>query len=399
MDAEEILAQIKKGEDAKKLRSAHQAEQGEPTLRERWRRTMFFQNVDTKPNFEFGYWKDTLKGWHKEGLPEEINNEAKAYDYFGIEKWRTAPVDVMGLRPGFEHKVLEETEQTVIYIDAASGAKAEINKFGHKSIPHFLEFRLQDRSSWEGFKERLQYDPGRYPDNWAELISAYRQRDYPLAVPIGSLIGRPRNWIGFENIALMIYDDPELLEDIVETLCSLVCNTLERALQDVEFDFAAGWEDICFNSGPIVGVDFMRDVVQPRYKRITDLLNKHGCHIAWTDCDGNILPILDVFREGGINCTFPTEVHAGTDPVLLRQRWPDIRIQGGFCKMRLAESKDAIRTEIERIAPLVHAGGFIPGVDHRVQADVPLENYKYYLKLKRDILGVGGEPKYDESKI
>ncbi|MCX7825351.1 MAG: HD domain-containing protein, partial [Verrucomicrobiae bacterium] len=35
---------------------------------------------------------------------------ATAYAYFGIENWGWVPVDVMGLRPGFQHEVLEETE-------------------------------------------------------------------------------------------------------------------------------------------------------------------------------------------------------------------------------------------------------------------------------------------------
>jgi hypothetical protein len=65
----------------------------------------------------------------------------------------------------------------------------------------------------------------------------------------------------------------------------------------------------------------------------------------------------------------------------------------------LGPVKAAIRREMERLQPLVRAGGFIPGVDHRVQADVKLENYKYYLKLKRELLGVGGTPQYDESAI
>ncbi len=390
MDAEEIMKQVEEGQDVSELTTA--GVQSGDTLRERWRRTMFFQNVDMIPNFEFGYWAETLTEWHKQGLPPEINDEASAYEYFGIENWRTAPINVMGLRPNFEDKILEDDGETITYIDPGSGATAQINKHGHRSIPHYLDFKLKDRKSWEEFKERLQASPERLPANWKELATAYNKRDYPLAAPIGSMIGVPRNWIGFEGIALMTYDDPALLEEIVETLCSLVCETLEPALKDVEFDFASGWEDICFNSGPIVGVNFMRDVVMPRYKRITDLLARHGCHIAWTDCDGNILPIMDAFLGGGINCTFPTEVNGGTDPVELRRCWPGIRIQGGFCKMRLAEDKAAIRKEMERLKPLVQEGGFLPGVDHRVQADVPLENYKYYLQLKRDMFGVGGVP-------
>ena len=52
-----------------------------------------------------------------------------------------------------------------------------------------------------------------------------------------------------------------------------------------------------------------------------------------------------------------------------------------------------------RLAPLVRDGGFLPGVDHRVQSDVPYEDCRFYLKLKRDLLGAGGTPLYAESEI
>ncbi|HQK95802.1 MAG TPA: hypothetical protein PLD23_20050 [Armatimonadota bacterium] len=44
---------------------------------------------------------------------------------------------------------------------------------------------------------------------------------------------------------------------------------------------------------------------------------------------------------------------------------------------------------MERLLPVVEEGGFIPHVDHRVPADVPLANYKYYLKLKREMFRAG----------
>lgn len=93
---------------------------------------------------------------------------------------------------------------------------------------------------------------------------------------------------------------------------------------------------------------------------------EHGCHIAMTDCDGNILPILDVFMDGGLNCQFPVEVNAGGDPLLIRRCYPDARLQGGFCKMRLAGGKKTIEAEMKRLPPLVKEDGFIPGAVHRV---------------------------------
>jgi hypothetical protein len=65
----------------------------------------------------------------------------------------------------------------------------------------------------------------------------------------------------------------------------------------------------------------------------------------------------------------------------------------------LLHGKTAIRAELERLLPLVREGGFIPGVDHRVQADVHYDDYRYYLKMKRELFGVGGTPQYDESAL
>ena len=83
----------------------------------------------------------------------------------------------------------------------------------------------------------------------------------------------------------------------------------------------------------------------------------------------------------------------------MRRRWPGILMQGGVCKMKIADGKEAIREELERLLPLVREGGFLPGFDHRVPANVTLEDYKFYLKLKREMFGVGGEAQYDESKV
>ena len=51
-------------------------------------------------------------------------------------------------------------------------------------------------------------------------------------------------------------------------------------------------------------------------------------------------------------------------------------------------TKAAIKKEMERLRPLVEEGGFIPHVDHRVQADVPYRDYLYYLDVKRDFFDI-----------
>ena len=391
MEFEDLEGQRKEGlEAAAKSRGCSG---GEMTLRERFQRVMHYQRVDPLPNFEFGYWDGTLTRWHKQGLPGTVVDEKTAYEYFGIESSHIAPIDT-GIRSFLKPVTLSEKDGKRVYRDEM-GITAEINIGGDRSIPHFLEFPIKDRKTWEPYKEALLDQQNRYPENWSELAEKYRQRDYPLGIWFGSMIGTARNLIGFENIALMVCEDPELMEEIVETFCQCSLDAMERGLRDVQFDFGAGWEDICFNSGPIVGVPFFRNVVTPRYKRITHLLRRHGIDVIFTDCDGNLSHIVPCFLEGGINTMFPVEVHGGTDPVALRRKYgKDLLFWGGVDKMIFLKDKAVVDAELERLRPHVEEGGFIPTVDHRVQSDASLDLYKYYLDRKRELFHVGGNPKY-----
>ena len=42
---------------------------------------------------------------------------------------------------------------------------------------------------------------------------------------------------------------------------------------------------------------------------------------------------------------------------------------------------------LRRVLPAVKRGGYIPHLDHGCPANVTLENYKYYIRMKREILG------------
>jgi len=145
---------------------------------------------------------------------------------------------------------------------------------------------------------------------------------------------------------------------------------------------------VAFNKGPIISPTMWRRFLTPRYERIAHLLRQHGVSVIFTDCDGNITPIADQWIEAGYSTMFPIEVHGGTDPVDLRRRFGrDVLLLGGFDKMPLYQGPEAILAELKRIAPLVEEGGFIPHVDHRVPAGVPLQNYRYYLREKKALLG------------
>lgn len=356
--------------------------------RQRWLSTMHFRSVDHIPDYEFGYWSDTLRVWQTQGLPTEITNDGLADRYFGFARRGHVPVH-LGLIPHFEYKVLEETDRHRIIIDHA-GVKCIVNKDGSSSIPKYIKFPIETRADWEEFKERLNPDdPRRIVADWDKRKEGWKNRDYPLGVSCGSLFGWIRDWMGFENATVVSIEDPEWLEEMIEHVTNFVLKLIYRAVTEVDLDFASFWEDMCFNNGPMISPQTFKELMVPRYKRITDFLKAHGVDVVYLDCDGNINELVPLWLEGGVNCMFPIEVRAGSDPVEIREKHGDrALLMGGVDKMKLIEGKAAIRQELKRIEKLVEQGGYIPHVDHRCPPDVSFENYLYYLKLKRKMCGI-----------
>ncbi len=358
------------------------------SARERFARCMHFQSVDRVPHMEFGYWDETMVRWHAQGLPAEHDSHEAIEGYFGCQRSIQVPVSMgaMNLR---EEETVEERENSIVKRDGL-GTLFEKIKRGASSIPHYLEFPITDRESWRAFRDEfLPLDlNARVPEDIAAIGAKLLRSGRPVAVSMGSYLGYVRNWIGFEQIALMFYDDPELIEEIVAHLASIYLGVLERVLPHVTVDLATGWEDICFNSGPICSPDMFKSMVIPHLKPVLRLLRQHGVDVIWTDCDGDIRRLVPLWLEAGLNCMFPVEVNGGSDPVELREEYGhEVLLVGGFDKMALLKGRDAILAELKRLEPVVADGGFIPHVDHRVQADVDYNDYRYYIREKMVMLG------------
>ena len=359
------------------------------THRERFRRLMHFQTVDRGVHWEFGYLNETQDRWHGEGLPAEYQGNAQIEAYFGVDPVYRVPMKI-NLVPPFEgeDKVLEEKDGRRV-IQKPNGTILEEQIEGQKTIPHYIKFPIANRDDWQRFKERLDPDtPQRNEVDYRALGEELRACDKPVGVGIGSFFGWVRDWVGFENLCLMCYDDRELVEEMTSTLADLFYAQLSKLLPYIQPDFASGWEDICFRNGPMISPAMFEEIVIPGVKKVCTLLRQHGCTVIFTDCDGDIRPLVPLWLDAGLNCMFPLEVHPGSDPVALRKEYGhDILLIGGMEKYRFSKSRREILDEIKRIEPVFRDGGFIPHGDHRIPQDVSYENYRYYVREKLTMMG------------
>ena len=361
---------------------------GTMTDRERFNNQMHYKPVDRCFNMEFGYWQENFDEW-KLFSENGIKHNGQADVFFNFDKLRGIGTRAW-MMPGFEEQVIEEIGDKQI-LRNRDGLLAEVSTTGGSSIPHFIKSSVVTPDDWKKCKEknfRID-DPARVFDI-EDLKSKFpADRDYPLGVGCGSMIGKIRDMLTFEGLAYATFDYPDMVEDMVETCCQLVEHGLDQLLPHFDFDLATGWEDIAFKNGPIVSVDFFNNIVVPRYKRIGAKLHAAGIDLWYTDCDGDVRPLLPGFLEAGVNCLFPYEVNSCVHPgELLDQYEGELRIMGGFDKMEMIKGKASIKKYMESLVPYVERGGYIPFCDHRCPPDVAEEDYLYYLDLKEDMFGM-----------
>ncbi len=359
---------------------------------------MRFEPVGSLPNFELGYWGQTVERWLAEGLPPEEASAGGFYghDFFGIDRRSYLPVN-LGPIPPLGPEVLEETERYVILRDG-DGVVRKALKEGtargtRASMDQYLSFAVEKPADFEALRERFNpHSPERVPENLDEVAAHHAGRDYPLcAVPNAAfgLYSHPRRYLGTENLSYAWYDYPDLMHEMLDFFTDFAIDTLRPWLQAVSCDYFNIFEDFAFKTGPLISPAIFREFLLPRYRRLLEFVRSCGIDIIWLDSDGNFDPLIPLLIEAGVTCIWPIEVAAGNDPRELRRRYGrDLALSGGIDKRELARDHHAIQVELEaKIPPMLDQGGYIPTLDHTVPPDVPYDNFLYYLELKKQMIG------------
>ncbi len=360
--------------------------------RERFLRSCLGGAVDRFFRYEHGAWPSTWEAWQAQGLPPE----ADFARYFDLDPMVRLPVRSgytdSPLWPPIESRVLEESATWVILRDTDGIVKKLLKAHPDTSMPQFLRFPVENRADWTAMLPHL--DPANVPDLLGDLDGLREQleppggaaqRDYPVTLTACGAFGHPRNLLGYERLAFTLYDDPGLMRDIVANWLALYKRILDEVGSRIAVDCFLIWEDMCFKNGPLISPKHFREFLLRPYGELVDHARRCGVQSVWVDTDGNMVGLIPLFLEAGVDTLMPFEVQAGMDIVSIRQRFGDaFTIVGGIDKRVLAMDRESIRREVERVVPFFRESGrYIPCLDHTVPTDVPLSSFRYYLECLR----------------
>jgi uroporphyrinogen decarboxylase len=339
---------------------------------------------------EFGWY--CLEAWQEQGLPKDADLAAMfqfdppgKYDLGGAGWCEAAFV------PEFERKVIEPRGEYEVIQDNAGRLLLVFRGRRDGFMPEYLDHPVKDMRSWQE-KCKWRMDPAT-PERWAKTAETLAAARTAAAggLMITQWVSGPymylRSLIGPEELLYAFYDMPEVVHDCMQTWLRLADAVTARHQQEVTFDEIFFGEDICYNHGPLISPEMMREFIFPYYQQLianvrARQLDRARRLFVQVDSDGDVRPLIPLYQQGlGMDVCSPFEVASGCDVVEQGRQYPHLVMTGGIDKRILAESPAAIDRMVERILPAMRRrGGYIPTCDHGVPAEVSLANYLHYRK-------------------
>jgi hypothetical protein len=318
---------------------------------ERFRAVMECKPVDRLPRWEWAmWWDETIARWHSEGLPNDLrfSRVVEISDYFGLDP--------------YQQYWFSTTDPTI------------------EATQHHVEGIVSCMDDY------LKIRPNLFPSHEAAIRTmapwARRQAAGEAVVwcTLEGFFWFPRTLMGFEKLMYAFVDQPELLHQINSDLLEFNLKLLDAFLPLCVPTFMTIAEDMSYNHGPMISRQTFDQFVAPYYRKlIPKLLEKNIMPIV--DTDGDVTLLVPWLRDLGIAGVLPLERQAGVDGMRLREQFPKLLMVGHFDKMTMTRGEGAMRTEFERLVPLMRRGGFIPSVDHQTPPGVSLDQYRIYLRL------------------
>ncbi|MBD3385535.1 methylcobamide--CoM methyltransferase [candidate division KSB1 bacterium] len=194
---------------------------------------------------------------------------------------------------------------------------------------------------------------------------------------------RPWALRGMENLLTDYYLYPRQVHKLHDALCNLYCGYIERVAKTLKPDAFFTSDDLGHQSQPMLSHDLFEEFLYPYYRRVGEVLQRHGLH-WWLHSCGNNTPLLPDLIRAGVDVFHPVQKHTMDYEFVAREFGRDIVFLVGIDVQNLlpSGSPQQVREEVERIIDIFDApdGGCCIGAGNGILPDTPLENIHAYLQ-------------------
>lgn len=181
---------------------------------------------------------------------------------------------------------------------------------------------------------------------------------------------------GFTNFSYLIFDDPELIDEVMEATTSFYIKAA-KMMADEGVDAVWFADDYGSTSAPLISPDSFKKHVIPQLTRMIKELESKNIPVIMHS-DGNLNKLLPYIAETGIYGYHPMERNAGMKIEELKKLYGNkITLIGNVNNktVLVSGSKEEVISQTRECLEIGSPGGrYILGSDHSLHDDIPNEN-------------------------
>ena len=204
--------------------------------------------------------------------------------------------------------------------------------------------------------------------------------------PAGQTMNSLAGWRGSEEAMYDLIDDPAFVDEVMDLATA-------RSIEAGKAYLAAGVDGLyigdAWSSASIISPRQFERFCLPRYARAVEAFHALGTKVYIHIC-GNVMPILEMIAETGVDCLEPLDPLGGTEIREVVRRIGDrVSLKGGVNTLTLLTgTPDEVRAETRKVleAAWGHCRGLILGSGDDIPRDTPFENLDAMIQTARDFI-------------
>ena len=142
-------------------------------------------------------------------------------------------------------------------------------------------------------------------------------------------------------------------------------------------------DDVAANWGPFIGPETYERLFLPPLRRMVRAYRDAGARFVMHHADGNVLSLLDMWIDAGIDVINPVEYRSGMDAVKIREQYGEkLTLIGGLdnCDILPRGDRAEVRDHILHLLEAGRGGGYVLG-PHSIGPDIAVDTMVYVLEL------------------
>ena len=239
-------------------------------------------------------------------------------------------------------------------------------------------------------KDVEQYTPPNpyKPERYRSIERAVEQHagKKALILHLNDVFSIPSRLMPFEYFMMLLIDEPETIKVLVDISVDINLKMAEEAVKRGIRIIYTG-DDYAYKSGPMISPVQFRDVFYPGLKRVMQGYKDLGL-LVLKHTDGNIMSIIDMIVDSGIDCLDPIDPIAGMDLAYIKKTYGNrIALKGNVdCAHTLTfKGVEETAEETKRCLAIgMEGGGFILSSSNSIHSGVKPENYTTMLNTVKE---------------